>query len=328
MFAGHAWQVTSFGEPAEALALRQTTWGEPEEGKILVKVSAAGVSGADLLMVKGLHPAIQQLPIVLGLEASGEVVAVPEGSKFSVGDRVMGMSSFFEGRGGFAEYTYMSEQAQLIPARLDDQQAAGFVLAFRTSYAALVARCGLKSGEYLVVLGAAGDTGAAAIQLGKAIGATVIAVVSSDERGVFCQRLGAEHVINYKQAKVDEEIFHLTQGHGADVVFDVVGGEVAGQALKTMARFGRFAVLGFASGSFVELNPIAMLEGNYSAVGVAADNNWSDEEESVASEFLLARVTQGALTVPALPAISFSDLPEAFAQVEAGTLGKTILRVA
>jgi NADPH2:quinone reductase len=244
-----------------------------------VKVLASGVSLPDLLATTGTYPPIPDVPVVLGLEAAGEIVAVPEGARFSVGDRVMGMRSIFvNGFGGHAEYAYLLEaETRPVPAHMSDEQAAGFVIGFRTAHAALVDRCAIKNGETLVVLGAAGNSGASAVQLGKALGATVIAVASNKDKLAYCKAIGADHVVNYTTDNVSDEIMAITGGRGADVIFDPVGGELSGQAVKVIAQYGRIAIVGFASGSPITLDAFDMLLREYSAIGLLAAGDGGTE---------------------------------------------------
>jgi NADPH2:quinone reductase len=202
-----AWRLVAFGETNNVLQSQELTWPPPTEGQVLVKVLASGVSLPDLLATTGTCPPMPDVPVGLGLEAAGEIVAVPEGSRLSVGDRVMGMTSIFvNGFGGHAEYAYLLEaETRLVPMHLSDEQAAGFVIGFRTAHAALVDRCAIESGATLVVLGAAGNSGAPAVHLGKALGATVIAVASNQHKLAYCKAIGADNVVNYTVDNVADE---------------------------------------------------------------------------------------------------------------------------
>jgi NADPH2:quinone reductase len=326
MFKGTAWRAVAAGEPADVLRLEEMSWSEPDEGRLIVKVIVSGVSLPDLHTTRGMY--VVTPPAVIGTEVSGEVVAVPKRSRFSVGDRVMGVTPFLQGMGGHAEYSYLKEgETRLIPAQLSDEQAAGFVIGFRTAHVALVYRCALKSGETLVVLGAAGSTGIATIQLGKALGATVIAVASNAEKLAYCASLGADHTIDYTTASVGDEIKKITGGHGCDVIFDPVGGEVATQAVQAIARYGRHAIVGGASGSFIALNPIDMLQRSYSAVGLAADGKYTEEEENAAYGLLFDFVEKGVIKAPVAHVMPFDEVPAAIARLDAAPPGKTVIRV-
>lgn len=176
MVTGRAWRLVEFGEPHKALRLEELSLTDPEPGRILIRVRTAGAGYPDAMMAAGHFPLLGEPPFGLGEEAAGEVVAVPRGSRFSAGDQVTGITAFLEGWGGYAEYTYLREHSTIpIPAGMTDEQAGGFPIAFRTAYAGLVERSRLKTGQTLAVLGAAGSSGGAATQLGKALGARVIA---------------------------------------------------------------------------------------------------------------------------------------------------------
>jgi NADPH2:quinone reductase len=180
MFSGRAWRLVKFGEPKEAIELQEMTWGEPSSGHVLIRVRTAGAGFPDVMMTAGHFPLLGDPPFGLGEEAAGEVVAVPPGSQFAVGDQVTGITGFLEGWGGYAEYAYLREQSAIrIPAGLTDEQAGGFPIGFRTAYAGLVERAPVRAGQTLLVLGAAGSSGATALQLGKALDATVIAVAGN-----------------------------------------------------------------------------------------------------------------------------------------------------
>lgn len=239
----------------------------------------------------------------------------------------MGVTTFMEGWGGHAQYAYVIEKKTLpIPAQLTDEQAAGFMIGFRTAHAALAERATLSGGDVLVVLGAAGSTGGSAIQLGKTLGATVVAVASSEEKLAFCAGLGADHLVNYKTADVGAEVRKITDGHGADVIFDPVGGEVAAQAVSGIARNGRIAIVGYASGSFLPLDPLDMLMRNYSAAGVFA-GGFTEEEDVAAYSRLRDLVEAGAILTPVGAVASFADVPEIIARLASPPPGKTVVRI-
>jgi NADPH2:quinone reductase len=332
MFKGVAWRLVAFGETKSALQSQELTWPPPAEGQVLVRVLASGVSLPDLLATTGTYPPIPAVPVVLGLEAAGEVVAVPEGSGLAVGDRVMGMTSIFvNGFGGHAEYAYLLEaETRPVPTHLSDEQAAGFVIGFRTAHAALVDRCAIKSGETLVVLGAAGNSGASAVQLGKALGAKVIAVASNQDKLAYCEAVGADHLVNYTVDNVADQIRAITGGRGADVIFDPVGGDLAGQAVKAIARYGRIVIIGFASGSPVPLDAFDMLLRQYSAIGLlAAGDSWDaiPQRREAAFDQLIDLVDREVLRLPTPRIRSFGEVPEVISQLDAAPPGKTAIRV-
>src|SRR5260370_2256534 len=268
MFSGRAWRVVKFGEPREAIERQEMTGGEPSPGRARSRVRTAGAGFADVMMAAGHFPLLGEPPFGLGEEAAGEVVAVPPGSRFAVGDQVTGITGFLEGWGGYAEYAYVREGSTIrIPAGMTDEQAGGFPVGFRTAYAGLVERAPVKDGPGLLLLGPPGSSGATALQLGKALGATVIAVAGSQDKLEFCTRYGADHVVNYRTGDLTARITEITDGRGVDLIYDPVGGGTAATALKSLARNGRIAMMGLASGVPVPIDPMDMILRNYPAVG-------------------------------------------------------------
>ncbi|XVU28918.1 NADPH:quinone oxidoreductase family protein [Actinoplanes sp. CA-054009] len=321
---GSAWRLGEFGDPAETVRLERLAYGPPPTGQVLVRVRAAGAGHPDAMMAAGRYPLLGTPPFGLGEEVAGEVVAAPGGSRFAVGERVMGITMFLAGWGGFAEYAYVREQSAIpVPAHFTDEQAAGFPIGFRTAYAALVERAALQAGETVVVLGAAGSTGGATVRLAKALGATAIAVAGSDEKVRFA---AADHGVNHRTENLPERIRALTGGRGADIVVDVVGGETAARATSAMARGGRFAVVGFASGTPVALDATAMLLGNWSAVGVLS-SGYTVAEDAVAWGRLGELAGQGLLDTPVGRIWSYGDVPAMIAGQSAAAPGKHVVRV-
>ncbi|WP_160112792.1 zinc-binding dehydrogenase [Mycobacterium sp. 3519A] len=291
-----------------------------------MEVRACAVGLADLLMVTGDYPLTTTPPVAPGQEVAGVVVAVADGSAFAPGDRVMGSTAFLQGWGGFSDYTYIREPtAQKIPAPLTDEEAAGSVIGFRTAYAGLVQRAAVTPGEVLVVLGAAGNTGAAAVQLGKALGARVIAVVGSDEKAEFCSRLGADHTVNYHRTDLVDVVMTVSCGRGADVIFDPVGGELAARAVSAISRLGRVAVVGYASGRFVVLDPVDMVLRNYSGIGVFAGG--TPEEDEHAYSRLAKLVTIRAIKTSVAAVAAFGDVPEVIAGIRSAPAGRSVIRL-
>jgi NADPH2:quinone reductase len=327
MVKGRAWKAVQFGDPMDVVQLQEVSWPDPPQGQVLVRVRTAGAGLPDLLMASGHFPLLDKPPIGLGEEAAGDVVAVAPGSRFAVGDRIMGITAFLQGWGGYADYAYVHEQsAARIPASLSDEQAAGFPIGFRTAYAGLVERASLTGGEVLLVLGAAGSAGSAAVQLGKALGATVLAVAGSAEKAAFCTRSGADHGINYKTADLTREIAELTDGHGVDLIYDTVGGDLAATAVSSLARHGRIAIVGLASGATVELNSLDMLLRNYSAVGVLAAG-YTPDEDAAAWDALTDLAERKAITTPVGTVYSFADVPSMIRQQSSPPPGKSVVRV-
>jgi len=305
------------------------TWGEPAPGQVLIRVRTAGAGFPDVLMTAGHFPLLGAPPFGLGEEAAGEVVAVPAGSRFAVGDQVTGITEFLEGWGGYADYAYLREGSTIrVPAGMTDDQAGGFPIGFRTAYAGLVERAPVAAGQTLLVLGAAGSSGATALQLGKALGATVIAVAGSQDKLELCTRYGADHVVNYRTDDLTARIAEITDGRGVDLIYDPVGGDTAATALKSLARGGCIAMIGVASGGPVPLDSMDMLLRNYTAVGVLATPNDDPATEAAVWDRLTNLAEQGAITTPVGTVYGFEEVPRMIAELTAPSAGKSVVRVA
>lgn len=206
---------------------------------------------------------------------------------------------------------------------MSDEQAGGFPIGFRTAYAGLVERASLAAGEVLLVLGAAGSAGSAAVQLGKALEATVLAVAGSADKLDFARASGADHAINYKTSDLTREIARLTGGRGVDFIYDTVGGELAAASVTSLARNGRIAIVGLASGATVELNSIDMLMRNYSAVGVLAAG-YTAEQDAAAWDALTKLADRKAITAPVGTVFAFADVPSMIGQQSSPPPGKSV----
>ncbi|GIF73737.1 quinone oxidoreductase family protein [Asanoa siamensis] len=324
---GLAWRLTAFGDPRTGVRQEKLRYADPMAGEVLVRARTAGAGYPDAMMAAGAFPLLGEPPFGLGEEVCGDVVAVGPGSRFTVGDRILGITAFLRGWGGYAEYAYVREGSAIpVPAPLTDEEAGGFPIAYRTAYAGLVERGGLTAGEQLVVLGGAGSSGVAAIQLGKALGATVTAVAGSPEKVAFCRSIGADHAVSHRDQDLAKELRGATGG-GADLVFDVVGGETAGTAVRALARHGRIAIVGFASGAPVALDPVDMLLRNYTAVGVLADAH-SPAGEEAAWGRLAELAEQGLLRTPVGKVWSFDQVPDMIAEQTTPPPGKIVVKIA
>jgi NADPH2:quinone reductase len=271
-------------EGPEALELRDVPEPEPQDGHLLIDVAAAGVSFPDLLLTRGEYQLKPELPFTPGVECAGTVRSAPEGSGYAVGDRVMAITMV----GAFAEVLRAHEAACYpIPAGLSFEQAAGFVMNHHTAHFGLARRGRLVAGETLVVHGAAGGVGSAAIQVGKGIGARVIAVVSSDEKAAVAREAGADETVSSAGDWV-AEVKALTDGRGANVIFDPVGGERFTVSPRALAPEGRLLVIGFAEGEIPTIAANRVLLRNIDIVGV----NWGG---FIAGDMSLPPQTQLAL---------------------------------
>jgi NADPH2:quinone reductase len=263
-----AWQVAEHGEPGTVLRLVDADPPAPAEGQILVRVRAAALNFPDVLMCRGTYQVRPPLPFTPGVELCGEVVAVGAGAdRFAVGDRVVGTPQV--PHGALAEYALVpAVDAYPAPDALDDAAAASLHIAYQTGWFGLHRRAGLRAGETLLVHAAAGGVGSAAVQLGKAAGARVIAVVGGAEKAKVAAALGADVVVDRRGQDVIAAVKQATDGRGADVVYDPVGGEAYAVSTKCIAFEGRILVIGFAGGT-IPAPPLShVLIKNYSIVGL------------------------------------------------------------
>ena len=244
----------------DALTWKEVPTPEPGKGEVRVAIKAASLNFPDLLIVQGKYQMKPNPPFVPGAEFAGVVEAVGEGVKhLAVGTAVAG----FAGVGGFGTHTVCSAAVLMpLPPAFSFEDAAAFLCTYGTSYHALMDRAALKAGETVLVLGAAGGVGTAAIQIAKAAGARVIAAASNDDKCALCKQLGADETINYTTANLREALKALTGGKGPDVVYDPVGGDLTEAAFRSIGWRGRYLVVGFANGTIpaLPLN-LALLKG-------------------------------------------------------------------
>ena len=255
----------AFG-PAETLVLEEIASPEAKKNEVLLEVHAAGVNFPDTLIIEGKYQFKPPFPFSPGGEAAGVVTAVGEKvSHLKVGDRVMALT----GWGSFAEEVAVpGYNVMPIPASMDFASAAAFGMTYGTSMHALKQRANLQPGETLLVLGASGGVGLAAVEIGKAMGAKVIAAASSAEKLEVAKAAGADELINYSENSLKDEVKRLTGGQGADVIYDPVGGDLFDAAIRSIAWNGRLLVVGFASGRIPELPVNLTLLKGAAVVGV------------------------------------------------------------
>jgi NADPH2:quinone reductase len=299
----------------EALQWKELPMPEPKAGEVRIAIRAASLNFPDLLIVQNKYQMKPPLPFVPGSEYAGTVEAVGEGVKhLKAGDAV----AAFGGTGGFGTHAVVNAGLVMpLPAGFTFDDAAAFILTYGTTHHALVDRGQLRSGETLLVLGAAGGVGTAAIQIGKVIGARVIAAASSDEKCDFCKTLGADATINYGSGNIRDELKKLTDGKGPDVVYDPVGGDLAEPVFRSIAWRGRYLVVGFAQGGIpaLPLN-LALLKGA-SIVGVF----WGDfaRREPKANAAGLAELArwygEGKIKPVIDQRLPMSELPAAYARM-------------
>jgi len=303
-------------------------WPAPELGEqdVLINVKAAGLNFPDVLIIQGKYQFQPDMPFIPGGECSGEIAAVgAKVTRYKAGDKVISMG----GAGAFCEQIAVNENATFpMPEGLDFEQAAGISITYFTSYYALKQRANLQAGETLLVLGAAGGVGTTAIELGKLMGAKVIAAASSAEKLELCKSLGADEVINYNEESLKDRIKELTGGKGVDVVYDPVGGDYAEPAIRGMAWNGRYLVIGFASGPIPQIPLNLTLLKGCSLVGVFWGRFSGEEpEENLKNiEELWELFAQGKISPVVTDSFSIDQYEEAFnCLIERRARGKVIM---
>ena len=255
----------AFGSPDD-LTLEETASPPVTAGAVKIRVRACGVNFPDLLLVQGLYQLRPPFPFSPGLEVAGDIIEVGAGvASPRVGDRVIATMMY----GGYAEEVVAPAALTMpMPAAMSYEHGAGFPLVYGTAHVGLAHRAQLQAGETLLVLGAAGGVGLAAVELGKKLGARVIAAASTPEKLALARVYGADDAINYSSESLRDRVKHLTGGQGADVIFDPVGGDLFDQAVRRIAWEGRYLVIGFASGRIPSLPANIALLKNASLVGL------------------------------------------------------------
>lgn len=255
----HEW-----GTPGD-LAVEDVPAPQMHPGGVRIQVAAAAINFADTVMIEGRYQWKGQLPVIPGLEVSGTVTEVaPDVTRCKPGDRVIANLT----HGGYAEEAVADSRfVWKVPEGMDMLSAAGVSVVYGTSYLALTDRAGLKAGETLLVHAAAGGVGLAAVEIGKALGATVIAAAGSEAKLAIAEAHGADHLIDYSNDDVRTRVKALTGGRGADVIFDPVGGEVFDASLRCVAWRGRIIIIGFASGTIPQIPANILLVKHVAAMG-------------------------------------------------------------
>ena len=323
-----AWQVQQHGEPRDALRAVEIDAPVPEAGEVRIRVRATALGLPDVFMCRGTYPHAPAPPFTPGQEVAGVVSAVGPDVALEIGSRVMAVTAFYRGHGGFADEA-LAAAANAYPVRgsMTDRDAAAFHIAFQTAWIGLVSRGRVQRGDELLVLGAAGGTGAAAVQVGRALGAHVIAVAAGTEKVEYCRGLGAHVVIDRLVDDVPAAVAAATGGHGADLVYDPVGGAAAAEALGCIAGGGALLAVGFASGSWPDLVVRDLVTRNCSIMGVYAGAYTREEHDAMHREITVL-VDRGDLVVPVQRTVGFDDIPEALEEVaEARVLGRTVALV-
>ena len=257
----------ALSEDLSGVDIRDMPMPAPKAGEVLIKVAATSVNFPDILLTQGKYQLKLEPPFTPGMDISGTVAALGEGvTDFDIGEAVCGGARF----GGFAEYAVVkAEGLQRKPDNLSHEQAASYSAAYLTAYVALVRRGNLQAGETLLVHGASGGVGMAAVDVGKLLGATVIATGGSDAKLAKVKAYGADHVLN-TSGGFRQQVKDLTDGRGADVIYDPVGGDVFDESVRCIAFDGRLLVIGFTSGRIATVSTNMPLIKGFSVVGVRA----------------------------------------------------------
>ncbi len=321
-----AWRVDRPGEPSEVLSLADVPLPEPGPGQIRVRVTAAGIGLPDVLMCRHTYPLTPPGAFTPGQEGTGVVSAVGPDVDIALGTKVMSTTSFTEGSGSFAEECLAPARTSFaVPSGLGDADAAGFWIPHLTAWIGLVDRARLEPGQWLAVIGAAGGSGIAAVQMGRALGARVVAVVSDAARAEFCRGMGADETINHRDGDLASRLRMMTDGRGVDVVYDPAGGPVAEEAATALARHGRLLAVGFASGSWARIKTSNLVVTNTSLVGVYAGDYSRDELDAIHAE-LSNLVSSGQLQNAVTTQVPFDDLPSALQRLaDRSVIGKMVM---
>ena len=274
-----ALRVEEYGEPKDVLQLQDIDVPAPGPGQLLVQVGAAALNWPDVNLCRGAYHLRPPLPFTPGMEACGQIVEVGEGVDPSrKGRRVVAVPEL--PAGALAEYTlFPADRVQEVPDGVDDAAAAAMFIAFTTAHVSLYRRANLQPHETLLVHAAAGGVGSATVQMGKVIGARVIAAAGGKEKEEVCRALGADAFIDSRHEDVVARVLEETDGRGADVVFDPVGGDAFEQSRKCTAVDGRILIVGFASGTIPKLSLNSLLYRGYSVLGVYVGAYKRDEAD-------------------------------------------------
>ena len=321
----HAWLCENpIG--VDALTWKSLPTPEPKAGEVRIRIEAASLNFPDLLIVQNKYQMKPPLPFVPGSEYAGIIEAMGEGvTHLQVGQAVACLS----GTGGFGTHTLAPAKLCMpLPAGFGLVDAAAFIMTYATSHHALLDRGQLKAGETVLVLGAAGGVGTAAIQIAKASGARVIAAASTQEKCDLCAAQGADATINYNKDNFRERLKELTEGKGPDVIYDPVGGDYAEPAFRSIAWRGRYLVVGFAAGPIPALPwNLALLKGA-SIVGVF----WGDfsRRESAANAAMMEELakwySQGKIKPVIHKTMPMAELKQAYAEMGSrGVMGKLVM---
>jgi len=341
-----AWVVTSHGDPTAVMERREVEVPAPGPNEIRVGVRAFCLNLNDIDIIRGRYATLMlEPPFVPGMESVGIVEAAGPGAEHLLGLRVVGIPTM--AHGGYATHALVdAATAMELPAWMSDADGAALHYPFHLGWFALHERARLQPGETLLVHAAAGGTGSGALQIGKALGATVIATAGSDEKVEYCRQLGADVAVNYRTTNFVDAVMDATYGHGVDVAFDAVGGNVTLETFKCMGFNGRHLIAGFSEGIELEdahyLTPRAMAYGNFSLCGVCLvyvndplgvrrtlGFNWPSRAEGQrAHATILELIRTGKIHPTVSRELRFDEIPAALEDMEQRkTMGRLVATV-
>lgn len=325
-----AWRVTKFGDPADALTLDGDVSSiKPGLDQLKIVVDVAGLGLPDVLMCQNNYPLVPDLPFTPSQEATGTVTEVGDNVDSALlGTRVMGPTAFQCGHGGLAEECLLIAPLALpVPDRMTSEEAAGLFIPFQTAWIGLVKRAKLNSDDTVLVLGASGSSGSAAVQLAKAKGARVIAVAGGERKVAFCKHLGADEVVDYRCEDIAEKTRELTNNTGASIVYDPVGGSAGRAGFVATAFEGRFVIIGYASGEWPSISLAETLPRNISLLG-AMPIGYSSEFMAEIHRDLLSHWERGEIKIVGNRTFNFEEGSKAIEHIAAGQVeGKVVVRI-
>lgn len=325
-----ALRVHRLGEPQDVLRLEMIESPRPGPGQVLVEVEAAGLNFPDILLCQGRYQEKPALPFTPGFELMGQVIEVGPGvESLRPGQRVIGMPGFESGC--LAEQSVAPADTLFpIPDSLDAAAGAAMFVTYQTGYLALHRRAALRAGETLLVHAGAGGVGSAAIQLGRAAGARVIATAGGSDKARVCRELGADVAIDYLAEDFVDAVKRTTDGRGADVIYDPVGGEVFDRSRRCVSFEGRILIIGFTSGSFAAAPTNHLLVKNYAVVGV----HWALYRQRIPGvqaqihDALMQLHREGTIKPLIFREISLAEVPELLTMIgDRRSWGKVVCRI-
>lgn len=317
--------VKQFGAP-EQMSLEDLPTPVPGPGEVLIDARAIGVNFPDLLVIEGTYQILPELPFSPGKEVAGVVRAVGPGVESpNVGERVMAQVE----HGAYREQVLAeANNVAVLPESVGYEAGAAFGLGYLTVYFGLVRRARLKPGEWVLVTGASGGVGSAGVQLAKALGARVIAVGRTEDKRNFALEQGADHTIEFEPEGFKERVMELTDGHGADVILESVGGELFRACMRAIAWEGRLVIIGFAAGEIPTVKAGHVLVKNMDLIGVQSSDYREREPESFreAQEELLGLLTHGKIGVQVTATYPLEAAAEALEEIrDSRVRGKVVL---